>query len=98
MNGWVANAFFNLAFALGAYTLLSLFYNFLCFIWRQCFRGQADLYSKYGVKGDHKSWAVVTGGSDGIGLEMCKNLARQGFNICIVARNEAKMKEKLSEI
>jgi len=41
---------------------------------------------------------VVTGGSDGIGLAMCNQLAQQGFNICIVSRNEAKIKEKLAEI
>ena len=29
---------------------------------------------------------------------MCKKLAREGFNICIVARNEEKMKEKLKEL
>ena len=29
---------------------------------------------------------------------MCMYLAKQGFNICIVARNEDKMKEKLAEI
>ena len=40
----------------------------------------------------------MTGGSDGIGLAMCKNLAFQGFNICIVARDEKKMKEKLDLI
>jgi short-subunit dehydrogenase len=40
----------------------------------------------------------VTGGSDGIGLQYCKDLAKQGFNICIIARNEQKMKEKLEEI
>lgn len=44
------------------------------------------------------SWAVVTGGSDGIGLAMCKNLAKQGFNICIVSRSEKKINEKLEEI
>lgn len=44
------------------------------------------------------SWAVVTGGSDGIGLEMAKKLAREGFSICLVARNEDKMKEKIAEI
>ena len=40
----------------------------------------------------------MTGGSDGIGLAMAKNLAEQGFNIMIVARNEIKMKEKCDEI
>ena len=36
-------------------------------------------------------WAVVTGGSDGIGLEFCNELARDGFNICIVGRNKDKI-------
>ena len=53
------------------------------------------IYKNYGGKG---SYAVVSGGSDGIGLAMCKQLANEGFNICIVARNEDKMKEKLIEI
>ena len=44
------------------------------------------------------SWVVVTGGSDGIGLEICKQMARQGFNVCIVGRNEEKIKEKFVEI
>ena len=48
--------------------------------------------------GREDSWAVVTGGSDGIGLAMCKKLADEGFNICMVARNEEKMKDKLKEI
>ena len=56
----------------------------------------------YGVPSavsSERSWAVVTGGSDGIGLEMCKYLAREhGFNIAMVARNEAKMIEKLAEV
>lgn len=29
---------------------------------------------------------------------MCKNLAAQGFNICIVARDEKKMQEKCKEV
>jgi short-subunit dehydrogenase len=42
------------------------------------------------------SWVVVTGGSDGIGLEICEQMAEKGFNICIIARNESKINEKLS--
>ena len=41
---------------------------------------------------------MVTGGSDGIGLAMCKDLAKMGFNICIVGRNEEKIKSALEEI
>lgn len=36
---------------------------------------------------------MVTGGSDGIGKELCIALAKEGFNIAIVARNVQKMDE-----
>ena len=39
------------------------------------------------------SWAVVTGGSDGIGLAMAKKLANEGFNICIISRTESKIND-----
>ena len=45
--------------------------------------------SVYGGKG---TWALVTGATDGIGLEFCKQLARDGFNICLVSRTESKLK------
>ena len=53
---------------------------------------------RYGSKDGSKTWAVVTGGSDGIGLGICKKLAKEGFNICIVARNQSKMNARLNEI
>ena len=55
------------------------------------------MYNKFGSN-EKKSWAVVTGGSDGYGLDICHKLADQGFNICMIARNEDKMKQKLAEI
>ncbi|XP_054159866.1 uncharacterized protein LOC128958076 [Oppia nitens] len=36
-------------------------------------------------------WAVVTGGTDGIGLEYCKQLAQKGYNLVIISRNEDKL-------
>ena len=39
--------------------------------------------------------AIVTGGSDGIGLAFYKELAALGFNIAMVARNKAKMEQAL---
>ncbi len=36
---------------------------------------------------------VVTGGSDGIGAEICEQMAKEGFNVCIVGRNSLKMDE-----
>ena len=41
---------------------------FTCF--RQCCRCRQNLLKKYG-KEDGSAYAVVTGGSDGIGLELC---------------------------
>ena len=56
-----------------------------------------DLNQKYG-RPDRSAYAVVTGGSDGIGLEMCHQLAEQGFNICIISRSKQKIDTKLQEI
>ena len=44
---------------------------------------------RYGGKG---TWALVSGSTDGIGLEFCKQLARDGFSICLVSRTESKLK------
>lgn len=40
----------------------------------------------------------MTGGSDGIGLEMCNRLAGLGFNICMVSRDGPKMALQCSKI
>ena len=48
-----------------------------------------DHLARYGGKG---TWALVTGATDGIGLEFCKQLAKDGFNICLVSRTESKLK------
>jgi len=70
-----------------SYTTIKLF-GLLKDIVKPMFYFEQNLAEKYG-KG---SWAVITGGSDGIGLEFCYQLASQGFNIVIIARNEEKSK------
>lgn len=77
----------------GFIKLLELLYRILWTIQRQK-RTTEYLSERYG-KG---SWAVVTGGSDGIGLAMCKELARREFNIVIVSRNQGKMNDAASSI
>ena len=76
-------------FFYGAYCVLDKIWRFIKFTWRHffrgCFKSKTHMFDKYGEPG---SWALVTGGSDGIGLEMCHQLASQGFNIMMVARNE----------
>lgn len=44
------------------------------------------------------SWAVVAGGSDGIGAAFAEELVRRGLHIVLIARNEAKLAAKVSEI
>lgn len=78
---------------IGFIKLLELIYRLKWFLSRQ-FRTTEHLTERYG-KG---TWAVVTGGSDGIGLAMCKELARREFNIVIVSRNMEKMRLAEAEI
>lgn len=40
----------------------------------------------------------MTGGSDGIGLDICEKMAAREFNIVMIARNKAKMDEKVARI
>jgi len=53
------------------------------------------VFDKYA---DKDSYVVVTGGSDGIGLEICHQMAALGYNICMIGRNESKMQKAISEV
>ncbi|KIK24626.1 hypothetical protein PISMIDRAFT_23105 [Pisolithus microcarpus 441] len=44
------------------------------------------------------AWAVVTGASDGIGREFALQLASAGFNVLLVARNQAMLSDVANEI
>jgi len=80
------------AMIIGFITIFSWLRRFASIITRHLirplFQSSDRLYKTYGnkEKDNEKTWAVVTGGSDGIGLAVCKKLAREGFNICIVSR------------
>lgn len=50
-----------------------------------------NLREKYG------DWAVVTGGSSGIGKAVVRRLAQQGVNVCIVALDDGLLKETYSQ-
>jgi 17beta-estradiol 17-dehydrogenase / very-long-chain 3-oxoacyl-CoA reductase len=82
-----------LSLSIGLLSLTRWTFSQLSFIYRHTLKRQQNFTRNYN-QGD--SWAVVTGGSDGIGEQFCYDLAKQGFNICIIARNEEKMKAKLA--
>ena len=74
--------------AVGTAKLLSALWSFQRFV-RQHFLTweHANLCERYGKGG----WAVITGASDGIGAEYARQLARRGFNICLVSRTKSKL-------
>lgn len=46
------------------------------------------------MKKEHKHWAVILGGSSGLGLASAEKLANEGYNICIIYRErKANLKE-----
>lgn len=95
------NWIFLTSTCIGFYKVMRGSTSFASFLWRHMFRGLLQAkdrnYRRYG-RTDTTSWAVVTGGSDGIGLAVCHKLAKEGFNICIVSRNLEKINEKLEEV
>ena len=44
------------------------------------------------------SWAVVTGSTDGIGLELCRSIAKRGLNVVLISRTESKLVARCSEL
>eukprot|EP00049_Salpingoeca_infusionum_P017612 m.353675 g.353675 ORF g.353675 m.353675 type:complete len:338 (+) comp16818_c0_seq1:487-1500(+) len=67
------------------------------FAWRVFLRPGYNLFSRYGGE-TGKTWAVVTGASDGIGEEFAYQLAAQGFNICLVSRTQSKLDRVNAEL
>ena len=58
---------------IGALKVLEILIRLLCCFWRHAIRTRpANVYDRYGGK---DTWAIVTGGSDGIGLALCHELA-----------------------
>ena len=57
-----------------------------------------NVYARYGLTAS-KSWALVTGATDGIGLALCKTLAKDhGYNVVMVGRSEEKLEQKRLEV
>lgn len=54
-----------------------------------------DLKRRYAKAGE---WALVTGASEGIGHAMAMDLARRGFNVCVIARTQARLDELVKEM
>jgi 17beta-estradiol 17-dehydrogenase / very-long-chain 3-oxoacyl-CoA reductase len=84
----------SLIFYTGLIFLLKSLFSLLYFLYRFFLRPKLDLLSRYG----RNSYALVTGGTDGIGQEFCFQLAELGFNLVIISRNKAKLQETKRKI
>ena len=89
----VESYFYTFCFIIGLVKLLPFLMGIYDFIWRNFIAEEVDLLQKYGGE---KSWAIVTGASDGIGAEIASQVALKGFNVVLVSRSESKL-EKVRE-
>ena len=80
---------------IGILKLCRWIYHSSSFVKRNFFTKGLDLYQKYDGE---NSWAVITGGSDGIGQEMARRFAKQGFNIAIISRTLSKLQSFEKEL
>jgi 17beta-estradiol 17-dehydrogenase / very-long-chain 3-oxoacyl-CoA reductase len=55
-----------------------------------------DQLKRFGAR--KGAWAVVTGATDGIGKEFSYQLAKNGFNVLLVARNSQLLSETAVDI
>lgn len=68
--------------ALGSLYILNCLFIVLRGALRLLLHRKLNLVQRYG----EKSWALVTGSSDGIGKEFALQLAKEGFNVILLAR------------
>ena len=79
--------------AIGAYYLGSMAYKALKGFTLYCVLPRRDLKIRYGG-----GWALITGSSDGIGKAYAHELAKSGFDVILMARNQEKLDAVAKEI
>ena len=74
---------------IGFLVFLQMLRDLSLFVYNMIFGKTRDLSQLYG-KG---SYALVTGGSEGIGFALAKQLAQRGFNLILISRSLIKLEE-----
>ena len=78
---------------IGLFFILKKIYNFVSWIYKSFLLPPVDFKNEYG-----DGWAVITGGSDGIGFAFAEEFLKQNLKICIIARNEEKIKKVIEQL
>ena len=93
---------FWIFFVVGVIRILRQIYRMLAVSsYYCCKKRNVNTFAKYGngaTSQESKSWALITGASDGIGLGFCHELARRGFNIILLSRTKSKLENAAAEI
>ena len=84
----------SLVLIIGIIKLIGIAYEITGFVYRRLISKPYDLAERYG-KG---TWVIHTGSGDGIGSKMCKELAKQGFNLFMISRTGSKLKNVEAQI
>ncbi|RWS08732.1 very-long-chain 3-oxoacyl-CoA reductase-like protein [Dinothrombium tinctorium] len=87
----MASFYETVGFAFVWLSLLWLLFKLLKGIWTSFLGAAFGLNHKLQARAN--SWAVVTGATDGIGLEYAKQLASRGFSILLISRNPDKLQQ-----
>lgn len=84
---------------LGLLILLILLLRSVRFVVTQFVRKPYNLHHRYdGAAEVSRSWAVVTGASGGIGRGFAVELAKEGFNLCLISRSIERLENCASEV
>ena len=82
----------------GYIILLWYLWKVLAFIWKFSIQYLVPLFGYTHDLRKYGEWAVVTGCTDGIGLQYALQLAAKGFNIVLISRSEEKIQTLSREI
>ena len=95
--------FHKVIYLFGAYSLGKPFYDFMEHYCNNYHRGlklnisnEQRIQSTWNPSGN--KWAIITGGSEGIGRSFALDLAKSGFNILIASRTLSKLQKVEKEL
>ena len=82
----------------GYIILVWYLWKVIAFIWKSSIQYLAPLFGHKHDLRKYGEWVVVTGSTDGIGLQYALQLAAKGFNIVLISRSEEKLQTVSKQI